>query len=215
MMNNYDKIAKYYDFLSRLLFFKAQVNSQKDQLSHIPVKSSILIAGGGTGWILEELSNLVDQGLSITYIEISAQMISLAKKRNIKNNQIEFINIAIENYNSDHQYDVIQTAFLFDNFKKDRTNLAFHKLNTLLKPGGLWLFSDFSYHPKSDSIWKGYLLKMMYYFFNRIAKVEAEELIETSVYFEDQDYEKVMERFYYQNFIKSIVYKKPLHPFDQ
>jgi ubiquinone/menaquinone biosynthesis C-methylase UbiE len=207
-VNNYDKIAGVYDLFSRLIFFKTQVKAQTDQLTFIPANSNILIVGGGTGWILEEIAKIHSKSLSITYIEISAKMIRLARKRNVKHNNVKFINCAIEAFNGIEHYDVIHTAFLFDNFEEKRLESVFEKLNTLLKPGGLWLFTDFSYQPKTDQKWKGILLKLMYAFFKRIAKVEATRLIDTSTYFTNNFYENIKESDYYQNFIKAIVYRK-------
>lgn len=84
MNNNYDKLANHYDTLSRLVFFKSQVNSQINQLQYIQENSHVLIVGGGTGWILEELAKVYTNGLKIVYVEISAKMIALSQKRNYK-----------------------------------------------------------------------------------------------------------------------------------
>ncbi len=80
-------------------------------LKHIPVNSSVLIVGGGTGWILEDISKLHSTGLTIDYIESSAKMISLSKKKNYMKNEINFINLPVENYILKKKYDVILTRF--------------------------------------------------------------------------------------------------------
>lgn len=238
MLNNYNKIARYYDTLSRLLFHQSQVNAQIEQLKFIPPNSSILIVGGGTGWILEELSKMQDQGLRITYVEISGEMIRLTKKRNTGKNSIEFVNCGIEEFKNTAPYDIIHTAFLFDNFSGERTATVFKILHQCLKPGGLWLYTDFSYQPGIDETiislqlkksnkyklmiaslpvklklytnekWKGFLLQMMYGFFRRIANVEADSLPDTALHFEKGQYEKLDEKVYYRRFIKAIIYKK-------
>eukprot|EP01133_Synstelium_polycarpum_P017621 gene17621-21017_t len=209
MNNNYNRIARYYDFLSRAVFFKAQVNAQTDQLGYIPPAAKILIAGGGTGWILNKIAELHPEGLRITYIEISSKMIHLAQKRNLRNNSIEFVNTAIEDYKGSRQFDVIMTAFLFDNFGKETMETAFSKLNSLLKPEGLWLFSDFSNQVKRNNLWQRFLLKTMYLFFRVVSNVEARELIDTRVYFRKYKLKKIIQKRYYKNFIKAVVYKKP------
>ncbi|HWV71292.1 MAG TPA: hypothetical protein VN040_06240, partial [Pseudosphingobacterium sp.] len=98
MKNNYDNIASLYDFLSRLVFFKAQVKAQVELLKHIQPKSTILIVGGGSGWILEELSNLYPEGLVIHYVEISAKMLARSRKRDYKKNEVLFFRAAMEDY---------------------------------------------------------------------------------------------------------------------
>ena len=121
-LNNYDAIASNYDMLSRMVFFKSQVKAQIAQIKFIPSRSNILIVGGGTGWILEEISKVYSEGLKITYIEISEKMIRLASKRSARGNILEFVNLPIEDFIDDCRYDVVITAFLFDNFK---TNCRF------------------------------------------------------------------------------------------
>ena len=120
MLNNYDKIANQYDFLSKVVFLKSQVQAQVNQLKYIPEKSSILIVGGGTGWILEELAKVHPSGLDIVYVEISQKMIALSKTRDVGNNNVEFVHLGIEDFKTDLLFDAILTPFLFDNFVKNR-----------------------------------------------------------------------------------------------
>ncbi len=115
-LNNYDNIASWYDRLSKLVFLKSQVNAQVDQLFYVPEKSKVLIVGGGTGWILEELSKIHSDGLDVTFVEISFNMLELARKRKYGTNKVEFIHLPVEEFVSQAHYDVVHTAFLFDNF---------------------------------------------------------------------------------------------------
>lgn len=205
-LNNYDRIARYYDRLSRLVFFQAQVRAQKDQLHFIPPGSKILIVGGGTGWILEELSTIYPEGLYITFIEISASMIELAKKRGTGRNEVHFIHKAVEQYESAENFDVVMTAFLFDNFAKERAATVFSKLDRLLNDRGLWLFADFTLTQGGGKWWKKGLLKLMYFYFKRIAKVESSTLVNVDHLF--SKLEVVVEKHYYHDFIRSTVYRK-------
>ncbi|RZM25753.1 MAG: class I SAM-dependent methyltransferase [Pedobacter sp.] len=208
-LNNYDAIAGNYDMLSRMVFFKSQVSAQAEQLVYIPSGSKVLIVGGGTGWILESLKNMHSAGLTITYVEISKKMIHLAAKRNIGRNKITMINSPIEDFIDDYSYDVVMTAFLFDNFKEQRIQQVFSKLHHVLKPEGLWLFSDF-HNPKAQGkFWQRLMLKTMYYFFGKIAHVEATELTDMQPKFEAKNYKPLVAKTYYKGFIKAIVYQKP------
>ncbi len=80
MPTNYNKIAKYYDLISRLVYGKAIIKAQVSLLKFIPANSSVLIIGGGTGWVLEELAKIHQEGLTIIYVENSSKMIALAQK---------------------------------------------------------------------------------------------------------------------------------------
>ena len=208
-LNNYDAIANNYDMLSRLVFFKSQVSAQTAQIKFIPPHSNILIVGGGTGWILEEISNTYHEGLTITYVEISKKMIALAAKRSAKGNTLKFVNLPIEDFIDDCCYDVVITAFLFDNFKEERIQQVFSKLNHMLKPAALWLFSDFENPVKGRNKWQKWLLSTMYYFFRKIAHVEATALIPVQPYFVAKNYKPLDIQTYYQGFIKATVYQKP------
>ena len=209
-LNNYDRSASFYDFLSRLVFFKAQVHAQIEQLRFIPPSSKVLIVGGGTGWILDELSKIYPNGLTITYVEISGKMVEKARKRNMGQNQVSFIQSGIESFAVTESFDVIQTAFLFDNFSIPRIREVYDKLDSLLHPGGLWLFTDFHYKPENSPFWQGIILKAMYLFFGAIAHVEAKNLTSMVPYFAAARYQIKVQKAFYRNFIQAIVFQKPV-----
>ena len=208
MNNNYDKIANYYDTLSRLVFFKAQVNAQINQLQYIPENSRILIVGGGTGWILEALAKVRSEGLKIVYVEISAKMIALSKARDCGNNEVDFVNLGIETFATEKLFDVILTPFLFDNFSEERAGKVFGQLDASLKANGWWLIVDFSLNKTNGKWWKWLLLKSMYRFFKVLRIVEASNLIDMHPYFLKSNYQIAEERLYYGSFIKATVFKK-------
>jgi len=208
MNNNYDPIAPYYDVLSRLVYFRAQLKAQTDQLPYIPANSSILIAGGGTGWILEEIARIHPSGLNISYVEISGEMLRLSKKRDVKQNTVTYIHAAAEDLEISITYDVVITAFLFDNFSKNKVSFVFQKFHRALKKEGLWLFSDFYYNEATGRRWQKYLLRMMYFFFRHISNVEASALINTEQHFQEQSYRSLKTASYYAGFIKAVVYQK-------
>jgi ubiquinone/menaquinone biosynthesis C-methylase UbiE len=214
-LNNYDRTAIFYDFLSRMVFSRAQLNAQIDQLQFIPAGSKILIAGGGTGWILEELAKSQNRGLDITYVEISGKMLAKSKTRNIGANKVTFVQSSMESFVTTEEFNVVQTAFLFDNFSKSRIRQVFLKLDQLLKPGGLWLLSDFNYNPNKSPIWQRLLLKTMYLFFRILSNVEAKNLSDVMPCFEAGKYQLITQEQYYRNFIQSKIFQKPgkIHTF--
>ncbi|MBC6109124.1 class I SAM-dependent methyltransferase [Pedobacter fastidiosus] len=207
MFNNYDKIANHYDTLSRLVFFKSQVNAQINQLKYLPKDRMVLIVGGGTGWILEEIAKIHSSGLKIVYVEISEKMIQLSQKRSYAENDVQFINQGIEDFESSILFDVILTPFLFDNFSEQRAVMVFEKLNGFLEPNGLWFLVDFSLGNGIGDWWKSLLLNSMYRFFKLLSVVEASQLVEMRPYFSKQ-YELLREDFYYSNFIKASIFRK-------
>src|SRR3954468_8626688 len=143
MKGNYDNVAPFYDLLSRLVYGSAILQAQITLVNAIPPNSAVLIIGGGTGQILDQISKKHPRGLQITYVDISKKMISLSKRRNIGNNNIFFINQSISDVIFHQQFDVVITPFLFDNFSDDTAKIIFHKINLLIKSDGFWLFADF------------------------------------------------------------------------
>lgn len=208
MLNNYDNIARHYDFLSRLVFSKSQMKAQVNQLKYISAKNKILIVGGGTGWILEEIAAIYPSGLKIVYVEISAKMIAISRKRNCGQNEVVFVNSGIEEFESDEHFDVISTPFLFDNFSEERAAGVFRLLDSFLKDKGLWLMVDFTLDEKSPAWWKRLFLKLMYTFFKMAGNVEAKNLVNMKPYFNKAAYQSVEEVLYYGGFINATVYKK-------
>lgn len=208
MRNNYDKIASLYDQLSRLVFGRAQVNAQIALLPYIKKGSRLLIIGGGTGWILEELAKLFPSGLQITYVEISANMLALSRQRNAGENELVFIQQAIEDCDfSDASFDIVFTAFLFDNFKEEKASVVFQLLDRWLKPAGRWLFADFQY-TKAHGWWQKMMLQSMLLFFRLVSKVEATQLVDMAVFFKNAGYKTLFQTERYKGFIGSVCYEK-------
>ena len=203
---NFNAIAPFYDRLCQLVFGQKVKKAQIESLAFIPPNSTILIAGGGTGWILDEIAQKFPSGLNITYIDKSSEMIRLSKKRNYALNTIEFINEDIEDVRLSHQkYNVILTPFFLDCFSQSIFQSIFKKLDDSLMPGGLWLNVDF-YLSAASKQWQKVLIKIMYVFFRMTCKIEASKLPSINSGF--SQYILSSEKMYCNNFIKAQVFKK-------
>ncbi|MCW3108892.1 MAG: hypothetical protein JWQ09_3398 [Segetibacter sp.] len=207
MKGNYNNVATFYDRLSRFIFGDAIVNAQKLLVQSIDANSTILIIGGGTGWILEEIAKKHSEGLHITYVEISEKMIALSKKRDFGSNKVIFINKSIQDIQINQRFDIVITPFLLDNFSTGTTNIVFGKVHQCLLPDGLWLFADFQL-TKDTHFWQKTLLKTMYFFFKFLCGIEANRLPDTNTLFEKYQYKKLSSKSFFKNFICSLVYKK-------
>ena len=205
MAANYDNSAWFYDRLSRMVYGKALVRSQVYLLKHIPKNSNILIAGGGTGWILEEIAKVQPSGLTITYAEVSSHMTALSKKRNPGNNKVSFINEPVENIETDELYDVVFTPFLFDNFTEETLQKVFAHIHNRLKPGGIWLNTDFW---PTGKWWHTLLLRSMIIFFRLICGIEAKKLPDIEKQFDQHQYKAIDQKTFFGEFILSVAYRK-------
>lgn len=200
---SYDRVAKQYDFLSRLVFFKSQVRAQTDQLEYIKNCKNLLIVGGGTGWILKDL-NTFTIPINITYVETSTKMIELTKKVNT-HHQVEFVHQDIENFKANIKFDAVLTPFLLDNFDDIKAEKVFVHIENMLITNAFWLYTDFKLDGKW---WKNLLLKSMHLFFSLIKVVKINTLPKMQNYFKNQDFELVSDKYYYGGFIEAKVYRK-------
>ncbi|MFA6086844.1 class I SAM-dependent methyltransferase [Mucilaginibacter sp.] len=204
MGGNYDNSASFYDSLSRLVFGRALIQAQVYLLPQIPPNSNVLIIGGGTGWILEEITKLHPSGLNITYVEISAKMTALSRKRNVGDNQVNFINKPVQQVELNQQ-DVIITSFLFDNFTEGNMHPLFAHIHAMLKPGGLWLNTDFQL---SGKWWQYILLKSMLLFFKVLCGVESWRLPDVAKQFNNYGYQVIEEGTFFNDFVVTKMYRK-------
>lgn len=205
MAANYDNAAWFYDTLSRIVYGQSLVKAQTEFLPLIPTNAKVLIAGGGTGWIIEEVSKQHRSGLEITYVEISAKMIAKARARNYAGNIVNFINLPVEDANLKADYDVVITPFLLDSLSPGVFDTVFNTLSNLLKPDGIWLNTDFQLTGKW---WQKLLLKSMYFFFRMIGCVENVDLPLIKQRFLDDGFIAKQEKAFFGEFIGATVYRK-------
>ena len=205
MAANYDNSAWFYDRLARLVYGRSLVNAQVYLLQRIPANAKVLIAGGGTGWILEELTRIHPSGLKITYVDVSANMINLAKQRDCGNNEVTFINGAIENTHLPNDFDVVLTPFLLDNFLEENMTRIFHSIDLLLKKNGTWLNASFQ---STGKWWQSVLLHTMFIFFKVICGIEASKLPQINKCFADNNYKPAEQKGFFGDFIIAQAYSK-------
>lgn len=207
MYANYDKVANVYDLLSRMVFGNSIVKAQVCMLPFVNAGGKILIVGGGTGWILEEIAQKYREGLQIDYVEASAKMIDLSKKKNIGKNEVKFIKMPIEDWHAEYSYDIIITPFFFDNFDAPQIDFIFSKLHKTLNAKGFWLYADFTNEEEKSRYWQKIILCIMYFFFRVTCGIEAKKLIVMDSYFATA-YKVAFTVSHYHGFIKSVVYIK-------
>jgi ubiquinone/menaquinone biosynthesis C-methylase UbiE len=203
---SYNHIARYYDQLSRLVFGNTLVAAQLWLLDAIPPGAHVLVAGGGTGWILEAIAARIPSGLTITYADPAEQMIALSLKRNVGGNKVVFFTGSAADAPADRPCDVLITPFLFDNFTAPGAATLFAALSERLAGGGRWLYCDYR---RTTPLWQRLLLKSMYLFFRLVAGVPARGMPDMPTLFKTAGYAAEKERLFFKGFISSVVYVKP------
>lgn len=208
---NFDSIAPFYDSLSRLVFGDALRRAQVEHLGAIPEQAHVLLIGGGSGWLLEQLLLQKPQA-NVTYLESSAKMLELAQKR-CKQFAIPTATVSFRlgdehSLQPDESFDVIITPFLLDLFPDDRLQHLMSRLYTTLRPGGCWLFSDFwSVHDPAP-FWQRLLLRSMYTFFGLVSGVKATQLPDFGLHFQRLRLQEQAGAHFYGGLIQAKAYRK-------
>lgn len=208
MPSGYDRIAGYYDSLARVVFGKSIALAQGHGLPGIAPGSHILIVGGGTGEVLEHLSDCRIDHLNVDYVEASEAMINSAKRRTLNSVSVDFIHQSIEQLSSKKSYDVIITQFFLDSFEGSDLEDIFSLLHNRLKAGGSWIIADFQITKDWRKIWQKSLLSIMYLFFAVTVGLKASRLEDFSTHFMRLGYHLNTSQSYYASFIFASTYQK-------
>lgn len=209
ILNDYDKIAPYYDTLANMIFGKSIKMCQLEFLNLIPPNSKILIVGGGTGWIIKSVLEHT-QSSSIIYLEKSKKMIDLAQKLIKKDNHhnIDFVNKSLERYEARNSFDVVICNFFFDLFLHQELNNRIEKVKNLLKIDGLLLVSDFQLINKLGyKIWQKPISKFMHIFFKLTTGISSQELSPIKLEIMNSKFKIIEEKTFFGKMIFSVVFK--------
>ncbi len=174
--NNFNKIAWCYDFLAKIVFGNKLKKSQIILLDRIKDGDSILIMGGGSGWILEEIVVRI-KNVKIDYIDSSEKMLQKAVGygKLYSSEPIKFIHGDENSIVVSGQYDVVIAFYFFDLFRQERLGNVIAILIAAIKAGGILLVADFVISPRSP-YWQKALIKFMYLFFKIVSNIETFQL---------------------------------------
>ena len=128
----FDFLAPVYDWIARLVFGKAITDSQTFFLNRIPQQADVLILGGGTGWLLEKISEQ-NKSCRIVYVDLSQQMIEKSKLRTTKD-EVSFVQGTISDVPMDAKFDVVITNFYLDLFSDRKLELILEQIGIHVKP---------------------------------------------------------------------------------
>lgn len=200
-MNEFDRVARYYDGLARLVFGKAIINSQLHFLSRIPKSGKVLVLGGGTGWWLNDVA-LQNKDLEIWFVEASKGMLIQAKKNAVMGLNIHFIHGNSMNQNHAPEFNTVITFFFLDVFRQQALEEEIQKIRGYMKPGALWMATDFV----NENWWHAFMLGIMYRFFGLVANLTAQSLPDWHGELLRSGLNEIETSYYYRGFIKSSLF---------
>jgi ubiquinone/menaquinone biosynthesis C-methylase UbiE len=204
-LNRFNVLAKYYDALAHLVFGRSIRKAQLVYLTEIPSRADVLMLGGGTGYLLEQLM-MVHPDCRVWYVEASSSMIRQAAERTRRfHERITFIHGTENNIPSQLQFDVVVLDFFLDLFNELTLQATVEHLKQTTAPGGIWLITDFT---KTGKWWHAVLLTLMYRFFGVLCGIEARVLPPWEAVLQQNGLAPVREQYFYGRFIKRAVWKK-------
>lgn len=184
------------------MFGKTLDHAQKFPLDFIEPDVSVLILGGGSGELLNTLLQK-HPTVSVDYIDLSPNMIELAKRKTGNPLSVNFITGTEQNIPS-RTYTVVITNFYLDLFSDKRLNEVIDIIKPRLSDNVIWLATDFI----SEKTWHRIFLKVMYVFFKIITRIEAGSLPDWQSALSHAGFREVKSKNFYGGFIKSSVYKR-------
>ncbi len=204
MAANFNLIAPVYDMLSSMVYGNNLIEAKKAFLDQIPEHGWVLLMGGGTGNILNQIFEK-KPGIHIDFVDSSAGMIRLAKKHLKKeyHNRINFICGDHHAIPTQKSYDVVTSFFVIDCFQQKEA-LEFAKAITDgLKEEGRWLFADFFYTEQWLQRW---LIAFMYRCFKIVSNISARRLPDYDALFESEHFKMISEKSFLSGLIRSRIY---------
>jgi ubiquinone/menaquinone biosynthesis C-methylase UbiE len=200
--NNFDRVARIYDKLSTLVFGKSMTDAQTIFLREIGREATVLILGGGTGWLLAEAlrTNLT---CKIWYIEASSNMIMLSKKKisQAEMSRVNFIHGTEDFIPAEISFDVVITPFYLDLFRDYSCHAVIQKIKLSLHAKSIWIITDFV----STAWWHYCMLFLMYRFFEITSHIEAARLPDWESMLKQHGFNEIKSNLFYSGFIKSTL----------
>lgn len=197
-MNNFDKIAGFYDPIKSLVFGKKLNRAYLHFLSRLNEGDHVLIIGGGTGKILRDMPFNV----RVTYVEKSRVMIRHARR--YAQLDTEFYWADFLQFESPDTYDWVICPFFLDVFDSEHLTQVIEKIKNFLKPDGRLIVTDFKPGERLQKLF----VRFMYWFFKITTNIEAAKLLDIDEYVLKGGLEGEESVFFMKNLIFSRIYRK-------
>lgn len=199
--SGFDGIARFYDPLARIVFGRHMVASQTHFLHRISPGSSVLVVGGGTGWILEEVFARA-ANCEVWYIESSERMLDRARRRKYSG-RVHFIHGSWDKV-PQVTFDVVITNYFLDLFAERTLADVIRVIEGELATGGIWLVSEFTQNKR----WHAAMLAAMYWFFRLLCNIEASYLPAWEKAMSHAGFLPAERTSYFGGFMESVVFRR-------
>ena len=195
----FDGLSPFYDLIASSFSFNTIWRSQAYFLSHLGNYSSVLILGGGTGRILQEMMKRSVSD-NYVYVDCSAKMIKRSRRRVKDDPRVHFICGTEDDIPPGKNFDLIVTPYVLDCFNEKQLGRVMKVLDARLSPGGKWFFTDF--------VKKGIITRSLYLFFRATGAVEVKSLPDFEKQFELFGYRTEAEKYFLGRLLATRIYSR-------
>lgn len=202
-LNRYDKIASVYDMLATVAFAGRIRRAQCEFLSYVNNGDRVLIVGGGTGWILEELYQRRTPH-TVYFIDASARMLARARRRTLPGSVI-FIHGTLADIPEGVCFDVVILNFFLDMFNESEQEALIESIQKNTHADSRWLVTDFT----DTNFFHHTILHFLYTFFRITTKLNQRSLADWQAVLHRRRLICQVSQQCLKGFIKSGVFKSP------
>jgi SAM-dependent methyltransferase len=181
MNNNFDKYAYFYDYFNVGKDYRQEVYYINDLIKKFNTPThTILDIGCGTGLHDIELAKLK---YDVTGLDISNEMIYIAKSRNTFQDSLSFIADPELTFNSITKYDTIISLFHVTSYQSNAEKLDsfFDIVSRNVKNGGIFIF-DYWFTPAVESLKLQERKKSVFINGKEFQKVSKPSILETNLF---------------------------------
>ncbi|HZZ18130.1 MAG TPA: class I SAM-dependent methyltransferase [Opitutaceae bacterium] len=165
---SFDRLAKWYRFTEFLAFGGDLERTRFEYLGRLAGCRDVLLLGEGDGRCAERLALLLPNA-RITCVDSSLGMIERAASRISAagaSDRVKFEYADIFEFSPGRKFDAVATFFFLDCFTPEQVSQIVSRTSAALKPGAVWLFSDFVIPAKGFPRFRArFWLKCLYTFF--------------------------------------------------
>lgn len=217
LRKSFDHLAPVYRLLEYLTMGRALEQVRCRHLADLVDQRRVLIIGEGDGRFLELLLQHNRCG-EITVVERSQKMVALCRQRinaHARTRNVEFLirdapQACAMLRQRGERFDAIVTLFVLDCFQGRELDTLTQQLAELLRPGGLWVYGDFSI-PSSPiarilaTAWIGCL----YHVFGWVTDIRAQRLESPDPWLRNLHLEPLTERLYNLGMLRAALWRRP------
>lgn len=197
MKRGFDLLAPVYDLLARLVFGKSIAAAQLHFLQTAGSPERILVVGGGTGAILDDLRQHHPEA-AIDFVELSGGMIRRAKRRRGAAG-VRFLACDFREFEPEANYDLVVLPFFLDMFNDQTVADMAAAIDAMADASAKLIVADFL--PQPGRTWKRWLLGLTYAFFRVVCRIEAAQLPDWQTHFKGLGWDIVNEPSYFRGTI--------------